>query len=126
MDWPMAAKKILNETTNNTKERKKDWMSDFRHGRGVSVNYFKHNAWLIVLFVLAIVMLIGLRYNTKTNMMKIKELNTKLEQAENRKLAEKAQYMSLIRESDMVKLVNERHLGLEFQEQPPYELTVNE
>jgi hypothetical protein len=59
-------------------------------------------------------------------MMKIKELNAKLEQAENRKLAEKAQYMSLIRESDMVKLVNERHLGLEFQEQPPYEFSIDE
>jgi hypothetical protein len=115
-----------NAGTKSGAKNKKRIISDFRHGRGISINYFKSHAWLIALMVMAVVMLIGLRYNTKTKMMRIKELSAKLEQAEYRKLAEKSKYMSLIRESDMVKLINERNLGLQFQEQPPYELVITE
>lgn len=95
------------------------------YGRGVSVNYFRQHAWLIVLMVGAIVVLIGARYRTKTSMMQIKQLQIELQQAENTKLDEKARYMSLIRETDMVKRVDEAHLGLVFQEEPPYELKVD-
>lgn len=98
---------------------------EFWYGRGVSVNYFRRHAWLIVLIVGAIVVLIGARYRTKTSMMTIKQLRVELQQAENTKLDEKARYMSLIRETDMVKRVSEANLGLVFQEQPPYELNVD-
>lgn len=96
---------------------------DFWYGRGVSVNYFRRHAWLIVLIVCAILVLIGARYRTKTSMMQIKQLRVELQQAENEKLDEKARYMSLIRETDMVKRVNDAHLGLVFQDQPPFQLS---
>jgi hypothetical protein len=34
--------------------------------------------------------------------------------------------MTLIRESEMKRLVNEKGLGLVFQEQPPYEITTDQ
>lgn len=75
-----------------------------------------------MVFVVAMLSLIGLRYKNKTKMMEIKKLNIELKQAESSKLQEKAAYMSLIRESEMKRLVEDKGLGLQFQEQPPYEV----
>lgn len=98
------------------------WISDIRYGRSLSVEFFKKNAWLLMVFVVAIISLMGLRYKTKTKMAEIKRLSAELQRAESSKLQEKAAYMSLIRETEMKRLVEERGLGLEFQEFPPYEL----
>lgn len=75
-----------------------------------------------MIFVVAMLALMGLRYKTKTKMAEIKRLSTELQLAESSKLQEKAAYMSLIRETEMRRLVEENGLGLEFQEQPPFEL----
>ena len=101
-------------------------MSDLRYGRTLSADFFRRNAWLLMAFVVAILSLMGLRYKTKTNMEQIKKLTTELQRAESSKLQEKAAYMSLIREAEMKKLVDEKGLGLQFQEYPPYELVVEE
>lgn len=99
-----------------------NWISDVRYGRSLSVEFFKKNAWLLMIFVVAMLALMGLRYKTKTKMAEIKRLSTELQLAESSKLQEKAAYMSLIRETEMRRLVKENGLGLEFQEQPPFEL----
>ncbi|MBJ2193953.1 hypothetical protein ED328_05460 [Muribaculaceae bacterium Isolate-001 (NCI)] len=107
-------------------KQKRGWMSELRYGRSLSIDFFKANAWLMLLFVVAILALIGLRYKTKTKMAEIKQLTVELQRAESHKLQEKSLYMSLIRESEMVKMVREKNLNLEFQEQPPFELTDDE
>ncbi|MDE6393508.1 MAG: DUF2897 family protein [Muribaculaceae bacterium] len=109
----------------NKKKDKKggySWVNEFRYGRSISVEFFKSNAWLLLIIVVAVIGLIGLRYKTKTKMSEIKRLNTELARAESNKLQEKAAYMSLIRETEMRRMVREKGLPLEFQEQPPYEL----
>lgn len=97
-------------------KQKRGWMSELRYGRSLSIDFFKANAWLMLLFVVAILALIGLRYKTKTKMAEIKQLTVELQRAESHKLQEKSLYMSLIRESEMVKMVREKNLNLEFQE----------
>lgn len=101
-------------------------MKDLRYGRTLSLEFFRQNAWLLMLFVVAIISLMGLRYKTKTKMEEIKKLNVELQRAESSKLQEKAAYMSLIREAEMKKMVEEKGLGLQFQEAPPYELIMKE
>lgn len=91
----------------------------------MSVEFFKRNAWLLMVFVISMLALMGLRYKTKTKMEEIKRLTTELQRAESSKLQEKAAYMSLIRQTEMQRLVEENRLGLEFQEQPPYVLEVD-
>jgi len=113
-DTPAAKKKKENKGGYS-------WVNEFRYGRSISVEFFKSNAWLL-LIVVAVIGLIGLRYKTKTKMSEIKRLNTELARAESNKLQEKAAYMSLIRETEMRRMVREKGLPLEFQEQPPYEL----
>ena len=98
------------------------WVYELRYGRSISVEFFKSNAWLLLIFVVAVIALMGLRYKTKTRMEEIKRLNVELQRAESAKLQEKASYMSLIRETEMRRLVKEKGLPLEFQEAPPYQL----
>ena len=76
----------------------------------------------MLLFVVAVISLMGLRYKTKMKMSEIKKLTIELQRAESEKLQEKALYMSLIRETEMRKMVAEKGLDLDFQEQPPYQL----
>ena len=111
-----------NKKNNNQKRPTPAWVADVRYGRSLSVEFFKRNAWLLMVFVVAILSLMGLRYKTKTKMEEIKRLTVELQRAESSKLQEKAAYMSLIRETEMKRLVEEKGLGLEFQEFPPYEL----
>ena len=110
--------------TQNTPKGKvhNSWLNELRYGRSISVEFFKSNAWLLLIIVVAVIALIGLRYKTKTKMSEIKRLNTELTRAESEKLQEKSAYMSLIRETEMRRMVREKGLPLEFQEQPPYEL----
>lgn len=111
------------------KKKKKDreqpqhsfsWVNEFRYGRSISVEFFKSNAWLILIIVVSVIALIGLRYKTITKMEEITKLNAELKRAESEKLQAKSEYMSLIRETEMRRMVKERGLPLEFQEQPPY------
>lgn len=120
----MADNKKKNKKNNPGKSN--GWMSEVRYGRTLSVDFFKKNAWLMMLFVVAILALIGLRYKTKTKMAEIQRLNVELQRAESHKLQQKALYMSLIRESEMKKLVAEKKLDLGFPEQPPFEIYDND
>ena len=100
------------------------WVSDLRYGRSVSLDTFRKNVWLLVPLIAVILALMGLRYKTKSRMEQIRTLTTELKRAESSKLQEKAQYMSLIRETEMLRLVEENHLGLVFREDPPVEIPV--
>ncbi len=99
------------------------WVAELRYGQSISIEFFKTNAWLILVIVVIIVALMGLRYKTKTKMTQIKQLTTELQRAESRMLDEKSKYMSLIRESEMKRMVKEHGLNLQFQEQTPYHLS---
>lgn len=100
-------------------------LSDMRYGRSLSVDFFKRNAWVLLTIIVAVLSLIGIRYKNKTKMLEIQTLTAELERAESEKLQEKASYMTLIRETEMKRLVEKRGLGLQFQEQPPYELELS-
>lgn len=99
------------------------WLTDLRYGRSLSVDFFRKNAWLLILLVVLTLSLMGLRYNTKMKMQEINKLEKELLRTRSEKLREKAEYMTLIRESEMHRLVQEKKLGLEFQEDPAYTVT---
>ncbi|MCH5238206.1 MAG: hypothetical protein J1E95_10500 [Muribaculaceae bacterium] len=110
---------------NKLKGTPKELMNDMRYGRALSLEFFRQNAWLLMIFIVLVISLMGLRYKTKTKMEEIQRLNDELQRAQSWKLQEKASYMSLIREAEMKKLVDEQGLGLEFQEFPPFELELD-
>lgn len=122
------ASKTRSDVSEESKSRNRAGMvlhavvGDLRYGRTVSAGFFRKNAWLLVAFLAAVLSLMGLRYKTKQRMAEIKQLTVELQRAESSMLQEKAAYMSLIRETEMRRLVRERGLGLDFRDQPPYVL----
>lgn len=118
----MKENKEKDKNKKDKNEKGGGWVSELRYGRSVSLDFFKTNAWLMLIFVVAVISLMGLRYKTKTKMVEIKQLTKELQKAESVKLQEKARYMSLIRETEMHRMVTEKGLDLQSQEQPPYEL----
>ena len=124
----LKSKKEQDKTEKKAKKTgvSRELMNDMRYGRSLSIEFFRQNAWLLMLFVVAIIALMGLRYKTKTKMEEIKQLTVELQRSQSSKLQEKAAYMSLIREVEMKKLVDQQGLGLQFQDFPPYELTLEE
>lgn len=115
-------KATIDKKVKNKKHKTPGWVDELRYGQSISLEFFKTNAWLILVILVVVVSLMGLRYKTKTKMSEIKALTMELRRAESRMLDEKSKYMTLIRESEMRKMVHEHGLPLEFQEQPPYEL----
>lgn len=107
------------------KKSQPEWMQELREGRSISLELFRKNAWLVILMMVTMIALMGLRYKTKTRMREINRLNNQLIEARSEMLMEKAEYMSLVRESEMERLVNEKGLGLSFQEQPPYRVSLD-
>ena len=73
--------KTDNKKNNNQKRPTPAWVADVRYGRSLSVEFFKRNAWLLMVFVVAILSLMGLRYKTKTKMEEIKRLTVELQRA---------------------------------------------
>lgn len=96
--------------------------ADVRYGRYFSLDTFKRNAWVLIPFLLVVLALMGMRYKTKSKMEQIRILTTELQRAQSAKLQEKSQYMSLIRETEMTRMVAEKNLGLVFREDPPAEV----
>lgn len=104
--------------------RRRQLLKNVKKGKGVSSDFFKRHGWLVIFFMVVILVLTGMRYRTKVYMMQIKKLRTELKQAENERIEEKALYMSMIREQDMVELARRYELGLSFPVKPPYVLTL--
>lgn len=116
-------KKIPPKTKQEINQRGRRFFRNIKKGRGVSSDFFRRHGWLIIFFTVVILVLIGIRYRTRVYMSEIKTLRQELKHAQNKCIEEKALFMSLIREHDMVELAREHNLGLGFPVQPPYQLT---
>jgi len=57
---------------NKSSSKSGGMLNDLRYGRSVSIDWFKNNAWLMMIFLAAVLSLMGLRYKTKTKMEQIK------------------------------------------------------
>lgn len=124
----MTAKKINNRKKKSRKaasSRKGFWLRSMREGTPLSIDFFKRHAWFILIAMVVVIALIGQRYTNKSKMREIRELTKELAFETSRHINHKAQYMSLIRENEMRRLLREKHLDLDYQEQPPYELAAD-
>lgn len=121
---------MAKQTKNNNKNKRTSTRTakprvarTFREGRILSVEMFKRHAWFILIVVVSIIALMGQRYTNQTKMLKIKQLDKELALEQSVHIYEKARYMSLIRENEMRQLLREKHLDLDYQEQPPYKIS---
>lgn len=114
------AKKQRHKKSKSPKGKSPGVIRTLREGRPLSIELFRRHGWLILIAVVVVIALIGQRYTNQTKMEEIKKLNKELELQKSIQVNEKASYMSLIRENEMRRLLREKHLDLDYQEQPPY------
>ena len=100
--------------------KRKPWMNSLYEGRPLSLGFFMRHAWFILIAMTLVIVLIGQRYSNQTKVQEINKLTKELSRAESEQVNEKAQYMSLIRENEMRKLLHSHHLDLDYQDKPPY------
>ncbi len=107
-------------------DRKDNFMLRALNGRFLSVDFFRRN-WLVVLGLVVMLMLyMSNRYTCQTQMEQIQKLEKELEVAKTERIRAKSTYMSRIRESQMLHMVDSMKLGITVQEQPPYTLSARD
>jgi hypothetical protein len=88
-------------------------------GRFFSLDFFKRNAVYIVALVIMALAYIANKYVCQRSMEEVISLRTELANAQTDLVNSSARYNSMIRESEMTKLMRERHLGLTAPTDPP-------
>jgi hypothetical protein len=91
-------------------------------GRFFSLDFFKRNAVYIIALVIMALTYIANKYVCQSSMQEVISLRTDLANAQTDLVNASARYNSMIRESEMTKLMQERRLGLRAPEDPPVEL----
>lgn len=117
---PPMVKKKADKKPKKEKKKTPGIFGTITGGRLLSLELFKRHGWLILIALVIVIAMIGQRYTNQTKMEEIKSLHKELELQQSIQLNEKAEYMSLIRENEMRRLLREQHLDLDYQEQPPY------
>jgi hypothetical protein len=113
----MAEKKNNNAAATGKKAGK-----SILQGRIFSLEFFKRN-WVYVVFVVAMALAyIGNKFACQRSIQELLSLKNDLVNAKSDLVVSSSKYNSMIRESEMVKLMNEKHLGLTAPLDPPYEL----
>ena len=95
---------------------------DIFQGRLFSLDFFKRNAVYIIALVIMALMYIANKFVCQSSMEEVMALKTELANARTDLVNASAKYNSMIRESEMTKLMAEKHLGLTAPLDPPYEL----
>lgn len=91
-------------------------------GRFFSLDFFKRNAVYIIALVIMALTYIANKYVCQRSMEEVISLRTELANAQTDLVNSSARYNSMIRESEMTKLMYQRHLGLTAPKDPPTEL----
>lgn len=93
---------------------------DIIQGRFFSLDFFKRNAVYIIALVIMALAYIANKFVCQSSMEEVMTLKTELANAQTDLVNSSAQYNSLIRESEMTKLMREKNLGLSAPKDPPY------
>jgi len=91
-------------------------------GRFLSFEFFKRNAVYIIAAVIMTLMYISNKYVCQSSIKEMMDLKIQLANAQTDCVNASARYNSMIRESQMKKLVDTMHINLDAPEQPPYKL----
>lgn len=112
----------MSEKRNNTASTRKKAGKDLLQGRVFSLDFFKRN-WYYVVFIVAMALAyIGNKFSSQRCIQELISLKTELANAQTDLVNASAKYNSMIRESQMVHLMNEKQLDLTPPLDPPYEL----
>lgn len=112
----------MSEKRNYTKATGKKAGKDIIQGRFFSLDFFKRNAVYIIALVVMALAYIANKFVCQSSMQEVLSLRTELANAQTDLVNSSAKYNSMIRESELTKLMREKHIGLSAPLDPPYEL----
>ena len=115
----------MKSTSNRKNKRQPGIINRIVSGRIITSDLFIDNWKAVTLACIMMLIYIHNRYECTTRMETIQRLENRLEIAETELMRERSTYMSRIRESSMVELVERHGLRLKVQEQPPYHIKRN-
>lgn len=107
---------------NNSAINGKKAGKDIIQGRFFSLDFFKRNAVYIIALVVMTQAYIANKFVCQSSMQEVLNLKVELANAQTDLVNASADYNSMILESEMTKLMREKHLGLTAPDDPPYEL----
>lgn len=113
----------MSEKRNYTASTGKKAGKDIIRGRLFSLDFFKRNAVYIIALVVMALAYIANKFVCQSSMQEVMTLKTELANAQTDLVNSSAKYNSMIRESEMTKLMREKNLGLTAPKEPPYDLT---
>ena len=112
----------MSEKRNYTATTRKKAGKDLIQGRFFSLDFFKRNAVYIIALVIMALAYIANKFVCQSSMQEVITLKTDLANAQTDLVNASAKYNSMIRESELTKLMREKHIGLAAPMDPPYEL----
>ena len=95
---------------------------DLMQGRFFSLDFFKRNAVYIIALVVMALMYIANKFVCQSSMQEVISLRTELSNAQTDLVNSSAAYNSMIRESEMTKLMRQKNIDLSAPLEPPFEL----
>ena len=95
---------------------------DIIQGRFLSLDFFKRYAVYVIALVIIALMYIANKFVCQSSMQEVMTLKTELANAQTDLVNASAKYNSMIRESEMTRLMQEKHIGLTAPKEPPFEL----
>ncbi len=113
----------MSEKRNYTSATGKKAGKDIIQGRFFSLDFFKRNAVYIIALVIMALAYIANKFVCQSSMQEVMTLKTDLANAQTDLVTSSAQYNSMIRESELTRLMNEKNLGLTAPKDPPYVLS---
>ena len=112
----------MSERRNYTSATGKKAGKDIIQGRFFSLDFFKRNAVYIIALVIMALAYIANKFVCQSSMQEEMTLKVDLANAQTDLVNASAEYNSMIRESEMTKLMQEKNLGLSSPKEPPYVL----
>ena len=106
----------MSEKRNYTSSTGKKAGKDIIQGRFFSLDFFKRNAVYIIALVVMALAYIANKFVCQSSMQEVMTLKTDL-------VNSSAEYNSMIRESELTKLMREKNLGLVAPQEPPFVLS---
>ena len=113
----------MSEKRNYTSSTGKKAGKDIIQGRFFSLDFFKRNAVYIIALVIMALAYIANKFVCQSSMQEVMTLKTELANAQTDLVSSSAEYNSMIRESELTKLMREKNLGLMPPQEPPYVLS---
>jgi hypothetical protein len=111
------------QSANNTNDRDLSLMQ-FLSGNILTRESLRKNIWFILFMVLLSVIYINNKYKTESLLLNIIRLQNEVKEYRDRSVSYASELMSISRESEVIKIIEEKKMNLQELKMPPEKIEV--